>query len=166
MVGANLLLYMNQSSSSVGFALNSSADTSNARVAVRQPPGLVISMDCSQAAFLSEDHLLVVLRTGDIYSLTLMADGVRGIRNILFEKTTDSVLPSCVREGVGLPGGGVDRCGLTCMVLFRYVEWDWSMCLLVHVSATPNCWGTVTLAMMVCNHDGGVWLCEGEGVAM
>ena len=96
MVGANLLVYMKQSSATLGFCLNAKTDTSSSQMVFKHPPGLVVTMDGSQAVFLSGDHLMVALRGGDIFSLTLIPDGVRGLRNILFEKTASGVLPSCV----------------------------------------------------------------------
>ena len=96
-MGANSLLYMNQSSPVVPFALNSMAESTSSHLTLRQPVGLSISMDCSQAVFISDEQLVVALRGGEIYSLTLLPDGLRGIRNILFEKTAAGVLPSCVR---------------------------------------------------------------------
>ena len=53
-------------------------------------------MDCSQANFISGEQLVVSLRGGEIYVLTLVPDGMRGIRNILFEKAAAGVLASCV----------------------------------------------------------------------
>jgi len=95
-VGANLLLHLKQSATSLGFCLNAMADSSSSQVVFKHPPGLVVTMDGSQAVFLSGDHLLVALRGGDIFSLSLIPDGMRGLRNILFEKTASGVLPSCV----------------------------------------------------------------------
>lgn len=96
MFGANALIYMNQSSPSMGFSLNSMTDTTT-NFQLRQPPGhLAISMDCSQAAFVSKEQVVVALRGGEIYVLTLVPEGMRGLKNILFEKAAAAVLPSCV----------------------------------------------------------------------
>jgi cleavage and polyadenylation specificity factor subunit 1 len=94
--GANTLIYMNQSSSSLGFSLNCLTDTTT-NFQLRQPThSLAISMDCSQAAFVSNEQLVVALRGGEIYVLTLVPDGLRGLKNILFEKAAAGVIPSCV----------------------------------------------------------------------
>jgi len=46
--------------------------------------------------FISKEQLVVSLRGGEIYVLNLIPDGMRGIRNILFEKAAAGVLASCV----------------------------------------------------------------------
>ena len=48
-------------------------------------------------------QVVISLRGGEIYILTLVPDGMRGIKNVLFEKTAAAVLASCVSEG----GGGI-----------------------------------------------------------
>ena len=53
-------------------------------------------MDCSQAAFVSKEQVVLALRGGEIYVLTLVPEGMRGLKNILFEKAAAGVLPSCV----------------------------------------------------------------------
>lgn len=95
-VGANTLIYLNQSSPSVGVALNSLAEP-HTSYQLRQPPStLAISMDCSCSCFISPEQVVTSLRGGEIYILTLVPDGMRGIKNILFEKTAAAVLSSCV----------------------------------------------------------------------
>ena len=96
MFGANTLLYMNQSSPSLGFSLNCLTDTTTNFQLRQSPQNLAIAMDCSHAAFVSKEQIVVSLRTGEIYVLTLVPDGLRGIKNILFEKAAAGVLPSCV----------------------------------------------------------------------
>ena len=57
MVGANTLIYLNQSSPSVGVALNSLAEA-HTSYQLRQPPGsLAISMDCSRSCFISPEQV-------------------------------------------------------------------------------------------------------------
>ena len=138
MVGANVLLYMNQSSATVGFALNGMAENTSSQQSLKRPPGLIVTMDCSQAVFLAEDHLIVALRGGDIYSLNIIADGLRGIKNILFEKTAAGVLPSCV----SYQGGGACGCGYVTCFVCSYVLWGQTMCSWVPVLATLCCWVT------------------------
>ena len=58
-VGANTLIYLNQSSPSVGVALNSLAEA-HTSYQLRQPPGsLAISMDCSRLCFISPEQVIV-----------------------------------------------------------------------------------------------------------
>lgn len=100
-VGGNTLIYLNQSSQTVGMALNSLAET-HTSYQLRDPPGsLAITMDCSRSCFISPEQVVTSLRGGEIYVLTLVPDGMRGIKNILFEKTAAAVLTSCV-SGVGV----------------------------------------------------------------
>ena len=42
--------------------------------------------------------MVVSLKGGDIYILTLVPDGMRGIRNIIFEKAASGVITSCVSD--------------------------------------------------------------------
>ena len=95
MIGANTIIYMNQSSQTVGYSLNALTETTT-NFQLREASHLAISMDCSHATFVSDDQLVVALRGGEIYILTLVPDGLRGIKTILFEKAAAGVLPSCV----------------------------------------------------------------------
>lgn len=98
MLGANTLIYLNQSSPALGCSLNYLTETTT-NFQLRDPPSnLAISMDCSRATFVSTEQLLVALRGGEIYILTLVPEGLRGVKNILFEKAAAGVLPSCVSQ--------------------------------------------------------------------
>ena len=99
-IGANTLIYLNQSSPSVGIALNSLAEPHSAYQLRDPPTSLAISMDCSRSCFISPEQVVTSLRGGEIYILTLVPDGMRGIKNVLFEKTAAAVLASCVSWGV------------------------------------------------------------------
>jgi len=94
-VGANCLLYLNQSSPAVGISLNSLSE-STTQFPLRTQGSLSLSMDCSHMVFISKEQLVVSLRGGEIYVLNLIPDGMRGIRNILFEKAAAGVLASCI----------------------------------------------------------------------
>ena len=98
-IGANTLIYLNQSSPSVGIALNSLAEPHSAYQLRDPPTSLAISMDCSRSCFISPEQVVTSLRGGEIYILTLVPDGMRGIKNVLFEKTAAAVLASCVSWG-------------------------------------------------------------------
>jgi cleavage and polyadenylation specificity factor subunit 1 len=96
LLGANSILYLNQSSPTLGISLNSVSDVST-NFPLRNPAGSVaITMDCSHSAFIAPEQLVVSLKGGEIYLLTLVPDGMRGIRNILFEKAAAAVLTSCI----------------------------------------------------------------------
>ncbi len=94
--GANTLIYMNQSSPALGYSLNHLTETTTNFQLRHAPSPLPLSMDGSQAAFVSQERLMVTLRGGDIHVLTLVPEGLRGIKNIMFEKAAAGVLPSCV----------------------------------------------------------------------
>ena len=121
--GANTLIYLNQSSQAMGFSLNNMTETTT-NFQLRVPPGnLAISMDCSQATFVSKEQLLVALRGGEIYVLTLVPEGMRGLKNILFEKAAAGVLPSCVSPLESVAGGGMYHAGLR---IPGVLLWHWS----------------------------------------
>ncbi|XP_044171683.1 cleavage and polyadenylation specificity factor subunit 1-like [Acropora muricata] len=93
----NSLLYLNQSVPPYGVSLNSIADNST-DFPLRPQEGVVITLDGAQAAFISSDKLVFSLKGGEIYVVTLVADGVRSVRNFNFDKAAASVLTSCVCE--------------------------------------------------------------------
>lgn len=102
MFGANTLIYMNQSSPSLGFSLNYFTETTTNFQLRPLPDNLAMSMDCSYAVFVSAEQAAVTLKGGDIYILTLVPEG-RGLKNILFEKAAAGVLPSCVSQQCATP---------------------------------------------------------------
>lgn len=56
----------------------------------------MVSLDCCQVAFLEEDTLVLSLKGGELYVLTLLADSMRYVRSFHFEKAAASVLTTCV----------------------------------------------------------------------
>ncbi|XP_014394185.1 PREDICTED: cleavage and polyadenylation specificity factor subunit 1 [Myotis brandtii] len=64
----------------------------------RPPPctqeGVRITLDCAQAAFISYDKMVISLKGGEIYVLTLITDGMRSVRAFHFDKAAASVLTS------------------------------------------------------------------------
>lgn len=57
---------------------------------------LCITLDAAQAAFFTCDKLVVSLKTGELYVLSLLADSMRSVRGFHFEKAAASVLTTCV----------------------------------------------------------------------
>lgn len=55
-----------------------------------------ISLDCAQVGFLADDQLVLSLKGGELYVLTLLADSMRYVRNFHFDKAASSVLTTCV----------------------------------------------------------------------
>jgi cleavage and polyadenylation specificity factor subunit 1 len=57
---------------------------------------LNVSLDCAQAAFLEDDTIVLSLKGGELFVLTLLADSMRYVRSFHFEKAAASVLTTCV----------------------------------------------------------------------
>jgi len=91
----NAVIYLNQSVPPYGVSLNSSADNSTA-FPLKPQDGVRISLDCANFAFIDVDKLVISLRTGDLYVLTLCVDSMRTVRNFHFHKAAASVLTSCI----------------------------------------------------------------------
>lgn len=62
--------------------------------------GVKISLDCAQIAFIGADKLVLSLRSGELYVLTLCADSLRCVRSFHFSKAASSVLTCCVSRMV------------------------------------------------------------------
>lgn len=58
--------------------------------------GVKISLDCAQIAFIGADRIVLSLRGGELYVLTLCADSLRCVRSFHFSKAASSVLTCCV----------------------------------------------------------------------
>lgn len=58
--------------------------------------GLKLTLESAQAAFISHDRLVVSLKTGELYVLSLLADSIRSVRGFHFDKAAASVLTTCV----------------------------------------------------------------------
>uniref|UniRef100_A0A8C1TTG8 Cleavage and polyadenylation specificity factor subunit 1 n=1 Tax=Cyprinus carpio TaxID=7962 RepID=A0A8C1TTG8_CYPCA len=88
----NSLLYLNQSVPPFGVSLNSQT---NDRF---HPPNndFTITLDCSQASFITSDKMVISLKGGEIYVLTLITDGMRSVRAFHFDKAAASVLSTCM----------------------------------------------------------------------
>lgn len=63
---------------------------------VEPQDGIKISLDCAQIAFIAADRLVLSLRGGELYVLTLCADSLRCVRSFHFNKAASSVLTCCV----------------------------------------------------------------------
>ncbi|KAG8441693.1 hypothetical protein GDO86_010758 [Hymenochirus boettgeri] len=87
----NSLLYLNQSVPPYGVSLNSLTNGTTA-FPLKSQDSVRISLDCSQAAFISYDKMVISLKGGEIYVLTLITDGMRSVRSFHFDKAAASVL--------------------------------------------------------------------------
>uniref|UniRef100_A0A452HAF7 Cleavage and polyadenylation specificity factor subunit 1 n=1 Tax=Gopherus agassizii TaxID=38772 RepID=A0A452HAF7_9SAUR len=79
------------------FAVNSLLLTTGTTVfPLRIQDGVKITLDCAQAAFISYDKMVISLKGGEIYVLTLITDGMRSVRSFHFDKAAASVLTTCM----------------------------------------------------------------------
>lgn len=58
--------------------------------------GVIISLDCAHGEFLTEDRVVISLKGGELYVLTLVADSMRSVRSFHFDKAAASVLTCSV----------------------------------------------------------------------
>lgn len=58
--------------------------------------GVKMSLEGAQVAFISTDRLVISLKSGELYVLSLFADSMRSVRGFHFDKAAASVLTSCV----------------------------------------------------------------------
>ncbi|EFA00240.2 cleavage and polyadenylation specificity factor subunit 1 isoform X2 [Tribolium castaneum] len=91
----NALIYLNQSIPPYGVSLNSIAENST-NFPLKPQDDLCISLDCAQATFLEDDTIVLSLKGGELYVLTLLADNMRYVRSFHFEKAAASVLTTCI----------------------------------------------------------------------
>ncbi|XP_030820958.1 cleavage and polyadenylation specificity factor subunit 1, partial [Camarhynchus parvulus] len=94
----NSLLYLNQSVPPYGVALNSlhllTCGTTVFPLCIQE--GVRMTLDCAQATFISYDKMVISLKGGEIYVLTLITDGMRSVRSFHFDKAAASVLTTCM----------------------------------------------------------------------
>ncbi|NXI44787.1 CPSF1 factor, partial [Galbula dea] len=91
----NSLLYLNQSVPPYGVALNSLTNGTTV-FPLRIQEGVKMTLDCAQATFISYDKMVISLKGGEIYVLTLITDGMRSVRSFHFDKAAASVLTTCM----------------------------------------------------------------------
>ena len=58
--------------------------------------GCRIALDCARATFLQHDRVVLSLKGGELYVLTLFADSMRSVRKFHLEKAAASVLTTCL----------------------------------------------------------------------
>uniref|UniRef100_A0A8C2ECD7 Cleavage and polyadenylation specificity factor subunit 1 n=1 Tax=Cyprinus carpio TaxID=7962 RepID=A0A8C2ECD7_CYPCA len=91
----NSLLYLNQSVPPFGVSLNSQTNGTTA-FPLRPQEEVKITLDCSQSSFITSDKMVISLKGGEIYVLTLITDGMRSVRAFHFDKAAASVLSTCM----------------------------------------------------------------------
>ncbi|KAL7640863.1 UNVERIFIED_CONTAM: hypothetical protein RMT77_008000 [Armadillidium vulgare] len=92
---ANSLIYLTQSVPPYGISLNSLGDK-NTNFPLRKQEGVILALDNACAEFLTEDRVVISLKTGELYVLTLVADSMRSVRSFHLDKSASSVLTCCM----------------------------------------------------------------------
>uniref|UniRef100_A0A1B6G369 Cleavage and polyadenylation specificity factor subunit 1 n=3 Tax=Proconiini TaxID=565685 RepID=A0A1B6G369_9HEMI len=90
----NSLIYLNQSVPPYGISLNSVTDVSTS-FPLKIQENVKMTLEGAQASFISNDRLVLSLKNGELYVLTLHADSMRSVRSFHFEKAAASVLTTC-----------------------------------------------------------------------
>ncbi len=95
----NSLIYINQSIPSYGASLNSIAKTVS-NYPFKNMEQTRITLDCSSSVFVAPDRLIVSLKGGEIYIITLLTDSesLRSIRSFNIEKGPNSVISTCLTK--------------------------------------------------------------------
>nr|KAI8762317.1 cleavage and polyadenylation specificity factor subunit 1 [Biomphalaria glabrata] len=115
----NSLLYLNQSVPPFGVSLNSIAEASS-QFPLKVQENLQFTLDCARYEFISSDRLVVSLKGGELYVLTLVVDGMRCVREFYFDRAASSVLTTCMclcSEGYLFLGSRLGN-----SLLLKYVE--------------------------------------------
>ncbi|XP_037085613.1 cleavage and polyadenylation specificity factor subunit 1-like [Pollicipes pollicipes] len=94
-MATNSLLYLNQSVPTYGVSLNTMTETSS-RFPLKTLDSVKMTLDCAHSVFVTPDQLVVSLRTGELYVVTLVADSMRSVRDFNFERAASSVLTTCM----------------------------------------------------------------------
>lgn len=91
----NSLIYLNQSTPPYGVSLNCMTEGSTS-FPLENQPGTVITLAEVSFDSIGQNKIVLSLKGGEIYVLTLITDGLRNIQSFHFDKAAGSVLASCV----------------------------------------------------------------------
>ena len=58
--------------------------------------GVKLTLDCAQAEFITSDRAVISLKGGELYVLSLIADAMRTVRKVHFDRAAGSVLTTCL----------------------------------------------------------------------
>jgi len=93
----NSLFYLNQGIPCCGVSLNATGDKGlTTDIHIRPLEGVKLSLDCAVAEFLSPDQLVISLKGGELYVLTLLVDSMTSVKGFHLDKAAASVLTTCV----------------------------------------------------------------------
>lgn len=95
--GVNSLIYINQSVPSHGVSLNSIAKATSS-YPFKSMESTRITLDSSQSVFIASDRMVLSLKGGEIYIVTLITDSesLRNVKSFSIEKGPGSVIASCL----------------------------------------------------------------------
>ncbi|XP_039280662.1 cleavage and polyadenylation specificity factor subunit 1 isoform X2 [Nilaparvata lugens] len=94
-MAVNALIYLNQSVPPYGVSLNSVTDVSTTFI-LKPQENVKITLEGAQACFISHERLVISLKGGELYVLTLYSDSMRSVRSFHLEKAAASVLTTCI----------------------------------------------------------------------
>ena len=93
----NSLFYLNQGIPIYGVSLNSTGDKDvTTDILIRPLEGVKLSLDCAVAEFLTQDQLVISLKGGELYVLSLLVDSLRAVKGFHLDKAAASVLTTSV----------------------------------------------------------------------
>merc|ERR1719239_53629 len=93
----NSLFYLNQGIPIYGVSLNATGDKDvTTDILIRPLEGVKISLDCAVADFLSPEQMVISLKGGELYVLSLLVDSLRSVKGFHLDKAAASVLTTCL----------------------------------------------------------------------
>ncbi|XP_027198651.2 cleavage and polyadenylation specificity factor subunit 1 [Dermatophagoides pteronyssinus] len=91
----NALIHLNQGLPPYGISLNGFND-SNTSFPLKTQDDVIISLDCCQATFISNNKILLSLKNGELYVLKLYNDMTRSVRTFNFIHIASSVIATSI----------------------------------------------------------------------
>ena len=58
--------------------------------------GIKLTLDCAQAEFITAERAVITLKGGELYVLSLIADAMRTVKGLHFDRAASSVLTTCL----------------------------------------------------------------------
>ena len=94
-LATNSIIYLNQSIPAYGIALNSLSREST-KYPLRPLYDLKIALDLAEAIFITNDKVLISVKSGDVYLLTLHTDTMRTMKEFTFDRIGTTLQCNCV----------------------------------------------------------------------
>nr|CAD7266443.1 unnamed protein product [Timema shepardi] len=136
-LGVEAVTPTSQPSGSVVSPSGSGAEVPPSRISNDEvQEGVKLTLEGAQASFISYDRLVMSLKSGELFVLTLYADSMRSIRSFHFEKAAASVLTTCMcvcEENYLFLGSRLGN-----SLLLRFIEKEQSLLPVVEEKAAPK----------------------------